>query len=69
MFDHFTTQKRAYSSALIYYLVLSELDHVDHAATTTFVRIKVDKVDLNVDKQRIWLYQHGQQFVKLPPIW
>ena len=47
------TLARGYSSALIYYLVPLELDHVDHAITTTFAKTKVAKVDLNVNEQRI----------------
>ena len=58
----------AYSSALIYFLVLLELDHVDHANTTTFVKAKVAKVDLTNDKQKIWSYQHVQQSFQPPPI-
>ena len=69
MIDHFTSLTRAYSSALIYYLVPLELDHVDHATTTTFVKIKVAKVDLTIGKQRIWLYQHVQQFIQLLSRW
>ena len=63
------TLTRAYSSALIYYLVPLELDHVDHATTTTFAKTKVAKVDLNTDQQRIWPYQHVQQSVQLLPTW
>ena len=53
MVDHSMTLASAYSSALIYYLVPLELDHVDHATTTTFAKTKVAKVDLNIDEQRI----------------
>ena len=41
---------------------------MDHA-TTTFVKIKVAKVDLTTGMQRIWPYQHVQQSIQLPPIW
>ena len=43
---------------------------MDHATTTTFARIKVDKVELKaIGKQRIWPYQHVQQSVQLLPTW
>ena len=45
MVNHSTTLTRAYSSSLICYLVPLELDHVDHATTTTFAKTKVAKVD------------------------
>ena len=38
--DHSTTLVGAYSGALMYYLVLLELDHVYHATKTTFVKKK-----------------------------
>ena len=53
MVNHSTTLTRAYFSALIQYLVPLELDHVDHATTTTFIRIKVAKEALNAGEQRI----------------
>ena len=53
MVNHSTTLTRAYSSILTYYLVPLELDHVDHATTTTFVKIKVTKVNLTASEQRI----------------
>ena len=53
MVDHSTTLTRAYFTALIHYLVPLELDHVDHATTTTFAKTKIAKVDSNVGKQRI----------------
>ena len=53
MVDYSTTLTRAYSSALIYYLVPLELDHVDHAITATFAKTKVFKVELTTGKQRI----------------
>ena len=40
---------------------------MDQATTTTFAKIKVAKVDLNIGKQRIWPYQYVQQSVQLPP--
>ena len=52
VFNHSTTLTRAYFSALIYYLVPLELDHVDHTTTTTFVKIKVAKEDLTTLKCR-----------------
>ena len=61
MVKHSTTLTRAYSNALIYYLVPLELDHVDHATTTTFVKIEVAKVELTASKQRTCPYQHAQQ--------
>ena len=67
--NHYTTLTRAYSSALIYYLVLLELDHVDHGTTTTFVKIEVAKVDLTAGEQRTWPYQHIQQPFQLSPTW
>ena len=69
MVDHSTTLVRAYSSVLTYYLVLLELEHVDHTTTSTFVKIKVAKVDLTTGVQRKLLYQHVSQFIQLPPIW
>ena len=69
MVNHSTTLTRAYFSALIHYLVPLELDHVDHATTTTFAKTKVAKVDSNVGEQRIWPYQHVQQSVQLLPTW
>ena len=45
MVDHSTTLTGAYSSALIYFLIPLELDHVDHATTTFFAKTKVAKVD------------------------
>ena len=66
---HSTAFTRAYHNALIHYLVPLELDHVDHTTTTTSTKTKVVKVDLNIGKQRIWPYQHGQQSVQLPPTW
>ena len=65
--DYSNTLARAYSSALIHYLVPLDLDHVDHGTTTTFVRTKVAKVDLTTDEQGIWPYQHIHQSVRLPP--
>ena len=56
--NHFTTLTRAYCAALMYYLVLLELDHIAHATTTTFAETKVAKVDLNSGVQEIWLYQY-----------
>ena len=53
MVDHSTTFTRAYSSASINYLVPLELDYVNHGTATTFVRIKIAKVDLTTGKQRI----------------
>ena len=67
--DHSTNLTGAYSSALIYYLVPLELDHVDHTTTTIFAKTKVAKVDLTTSMQRILQYQHVQQFFQLPPIW
>ena len=69
MVNHSTTFTMAYSSNLIYYLVSLKLDHMDHVTTTTFAKTKVFKVDLTVSEQRIWLYQHVQQSVQLPPIY
>ena len=69
MVNHSTTLTRACFSALIHYLVLLELDHVDHATTTTFIRIKVSKEVLNAGVQKIWPYQHVQQSIQLLPIW
>ena len=69
MVDHSTILVRSYSSGLIHYLFPLELDHVDHANTTTFVKIKVAKVDFTASVQRIWPYQHIQQFIQLSPTW
>ena len=69
MFNHSTTLVRAYSGDLTYYLVPLELDHMDRTTSTNFVRIKVAKVDLTTSMQRIWPYQHIQQFIQLPPTW
>ena len=69
MVDHSTTLIRDYSGALIYYLVLLELDHVPHTTSTIFDKAKVAKVDLTASVQRVQLYQHVQQFVQLSPIW
>ena len=41
---------------------------MDHAIATTFIKIKVTKVDLTAVEQRIWPYQHVWQSVRLPPI-
>ena len=68
MVNYSTTFTRAYSSALIYYLVLLELDNEEHATTTTFAKTKVAKVDLTIGVQKILLYQHVQQFIQLLPI-
>ena len=67
MVDHSNTLTRAYFSALIHYLVLLELDHVDHATTTTFSKTKVAKVDLTTCVQEIWPYQYVQQSIQLLP--
>ena len=40
---------------------------MDHAITTTFVKIEVAKVGLTAGKQRIWPSQHIQQSVQLLP--
>ena len=67
--DHASTLIRAHSSTLTYYLVLLELDHVDHTTSNTVFRIKVTKVDLTTIMQRILPYQYVQQFIQLPPTW
>ena len=69
MVNHSTTPVRAYAGALIYYLVPLDLEYVAHSTSTDFVRIKVAKVDLTTSMQRIWPYQHIQQFIQLPPTW
>ena len=69
MVDHSTILLRAYSGDLIYYLVPLELDHVDHTISTPLAGIKVTKVDLTTGMQRLWPYQHIQQFIQLPPTW
>ena len=69
MVDHSNTLVRVYSGALTYYLVLLELDHVDYPDSTTYIKIKVAKVDINASVQRIWPYQHIKQLIQLPPIW
>ena len=51
--NHSTTLTRAFSSALIFYLVPLELDHMDHTTTTTFVKTKVAKVDITAGVQKI----------------
>ena len=37
--DYTTTLVRGYSGALVYYLVLLELDHADHTTTSVFIKI------------------------------
>ena len=58
MIDHSTTLVRAYCGALIYYLVLLELDSMAHISTTAFIKIRVAKVDLNAGMQIILPYKH-----------
>ena len=66
--DYSTTLIRVYSGALTHSLVPLELNYVDHTTTTTFVIIKIAKVDLT-HMQRVLPYQHVEQFIQLPPIW
>ena len=69
MVNHSTTLIRAYSGALIYYLVPLELDHVDYTTNTTSIIIKVAKVDLTTGVQRTLLCQHIWKSIELTPIW
>ena len=53
MVDHSTTLVKAYSSALIYYLVPLELELGNHTTTIIFTKIKAAKMDLTAGEQRI----------------